>query len=340
MTQNQTMQTHQDQIFIKQTPFLFLKSLVVVEFFFALLPLFLVWLLNAAALYDNTPLADIVSYNLFTVIIMTTLQLFLIVAAFVWWFVPTYQINSERIVHQRRNLLNDSELVKTQAVLKTAVHLGPLGKRFDYGTVTLLTKTETKPIKMKNVPNPQQVAQQIEGLVVQDTAVTPPPQRHSLKPIPDLIAEGESQHLEFKASFLWDYRRQNANKDLHLPVLKNVAAFMNCDGGILLVGVSDDGEILGLEPDFKMMKKKDADGWENTFNSAFNRMIGPEFRQYLGVQFTEVEGKTIGVLTARPSTEPVYLNHNSKEEFYIKTGNASQPLSVRQATNYIQSHFN
>ncbi|MCP4363136.1 MAG: ATP-binding protein [Chloroflexi bacterium] len=333
------MGSQNEPILIKRTPFIFLKSLVIIEFFFALLPVLLAVLLNFTRLYNESALADLFSYNLFSVLALTAVQVLSLTAAFMWWYVPTYQIDQEQIILLRRNLLADSTLAQTQTVIKTAVHFGPLGKRFDYGNVLLLCRQQSQPIKLSHISDPAQVARQIEGLVKVDTAVLPSPPLALDKPIPQLISAGESQYVEFKSSFLWDYKRGNANKALHIPVFKNITAFMNTAGGVLLIGVADDGKILGLKPDFKLMKKKDADGWENNFNMAFNRMVGPEFRQYVDVRFVAVEDKVVSVLGVRPSPEPVYLNVNGKEDFYIKTGNASQPLSVRQANNYIQTRF-
>ena len=53
------------------------------------------------------------------------------------------------------------------------------------------------------------------------------------KPVRELIAAGESQFVEFKASLMWDYRQQRANKALYDPVMKNVVGFMNATGGRL-----------------------------------------------------------------------------------------------------------
>jgi predicted HTH transcriptional regulator len=159
------------------------------------------------------------------------------------------------------------------------------------------------------------------------------------RPAHELIAGGENQHVEFKSSFIWDYHRQTRNKDLYEPVMKNITAFMNTRGGAVLIGVGDDGETLGLGPDLKTLRKPNVDGFENVFNMAFNKMIGAEFRQYVDVTFPTVDAETICLVTVRPSREPVYMVHKGTEKFYIRAGNASQPLSMSKATKYIQSHF-
>jgi len=37
---------------------------------------------------------------------------------------------------------------------------------------------------------------------------------------------------------------------------------MNGEGGSLIIGVADDGEILGLKADYNILRKKDRDGFE------------------------------------------------------------------------------
>lgn len=66
----------------------------------------------------------------------------------------------------------------------------------------------------------------------------------------ELIAEGEDDELEFKSYLRWDFKELATNKKLEEVVVKTVAAFANSQGVTLLIGVSDSGEILGLEGDY------------------------------------------------------------------------------------------
>ncbi len=68
--------------------------------------------------------------------------------------------------------------------------------------------------------------------------------------VEDLIAEGESDELEFKATLRWDLKEAGVNKKLEEVIIKTIAAFANSQGGTLLIGVADDGDVIGLEPDY------------------------------------------------------------------------------------------
>lgn len=156
----------------------------------------------------------------------------------------------------------------------------------------------------------------------------------------DLVNSGEHQFVEFKSSLAWDYRQQRANKALHQPVMKTLVAFMNSSGGYLLIGVADDGQILGLEPDLQTLRQPTMDAFETAFNMAFNKMIGVEFRQFVDVAFPEIDQKPICILLVQPSTDPAFLQEKGSEKFYIRAGNASQSLTISQANRYIKRRFN
>ena len=316
---------------LKKSPFVFLKALVVIQFIFGLLPIILSIILNFSEQYNATAFAQTISYNLLVVITTTTIQILIIAISFLIWFIPTYQISSSQITLKRGGILPDLEIAETAELGDIQVKQGWLGKRAGYGTLKLNAHAE-----IKEVSDPHRVAKTLRNM---DTAVALPPPFKNTKPTQELISEGENQSIEFKSSLLWDYRQKIPNKSLYVPVMKNVAALMNTKGGMVLIGVDDEGQVLGIEPDFNVMKKKNEDGFENTFNLAFNQMIGAEFRQYAEVVFEDIEEKRICVVTVQPAVTPAFLTHNGKETFYIKTGNSSQPLTVSQATKYIQTRF-
>jgi predicted HTH transcriptional regulator len=189
---------------------------------------------------------------------------------------------------------------------------------------------------ISNIPNPADYVGRIQGMLPTAKSRQTLP---GVKDVHELIAGGENQYVEFKSSLLWDYHQQKVNKKLYEPVMKNLSAFMNTTGGALLIGVDDDGRILGLQEDIKTLKKPNIDGFENVFNMAFNKMIGVEFRHFIDLTFPEVDDQTVCLVSVKPANQPVYLVHQGQEAFYIRAGNASQPLSVSTATSYIQNHF-
>ena len=64
-----------------------------------------------------------------------------------------------------------------------------------------------------------------------------------------LIDIGENDRFELKSTLRWNLKANKPGKEIENSWLKTIIAFLNTDGGILLVGVEDDGNVLGLEPD-------------------------------------------------------------------------------------------
>ena len=157
------------------------------------------------------------------------------------------------------------------------------------------------------------------------------------KDIEEIIKFGEREKLEFKTSLRWDVKRGAVNKELEKAVMKTIAAFLNSDGGHLLIGVDDSGEPVGLGNDIATLVRQDADGFENHFNNLFNNMIGAEFRRLVKLTFDRVNGKTVCLTEVEPSYKPVYLKIGENEDFYIRTGNATTPLKMSEVATYISS---
>lgn len=321
---------------IRRSPFVFLKRVFVIETLLAFIPIFLAAILNAQGSYDETGLAEAVSYPVLQATLIAVAQTLIIGLSFLSWYVPTYHVDRDRIVYRRGGLFEERVLANTQAIVHIAEQHGPLGRRLDYGTLVISTSDRRDKGFLRDIPVPSQYARQIEAMIEPELARVALPEP---KPAHELIAAGESQGVEFKASLVWDYRRQSANKDLYEPVMKNVAAFMNTTGGTLLIGVGDEGEILGLENDFRTMRKQNVDGFENTFTMAFNKLIGVEFSQFVDVSFPRLEDQVICMVAVRPAPQPVYLAFKGQEQFYIRAGNSAQPLTISQAARYIRTHF-
>ena len=161
-----------------------------------------------------------------------------------------------------------------------------------------------------------------------------------------LISKGETEFVEFKSSLRWDYREEKPNKVLEDVILKSIAAFANAKGGTLFIGVNDDLEIIGLEPDFNSLKKKDVDYFELHLRKLINNQYSIRFSNtYLLIQFAVLNGKLVCVIQVAPSNYPLYLKTKNKqgqtiEKFYVRSGNASQSIDLLKEINeYIEVRF-
>lgn len=321
-------------VIIRQSPFIFALRVAVAEFVFSIILIFVA----ASAIvqfYETTEVARVVSFPLLLALVITLLQVLIVFATFISWYYPIYRLTPAAILLRSGPLAQERTLIDAAKIGHVEVKETWLGRRLGYGTLLVEGRSGQLLAKLKSVHDPQALAEQVRGIVQERTEL--PAVLSS--PLPALIAAGESEFVEFKASLMWDYRKQAVNKELHEPVMKNLVGFMNARGGLLLIGVNDEGEIAGIDPDLQTLRKPGVDGFENVFNMAFGKMVGMEYRPFITLSFPSLEDKTVCAIHVRPATHPAYLHYQGKEEFYLRTGNSSNALSVSSAVQYIRSRF-
>jgi hypothetical protein len=157
--------------------------------------------------------------------------------------------------------------------------------------------------------------------------------------IENIIKGGETDKVEFKSSLRWDFKTNGLNKFLEIVVMKTISAFLNSSGGTLLIGIDDQGNTLGIEKDYPTLKKQDGDGFIQYLVQVMNNKLGKEYNQYISAFVKSFNGNDICIIEVKPSATPVFIKYDNKEEFYIRASATSQPLNVREATEYIKMHW-
>ncbi len=159
------------------------------------------------------------------------------------------------------------------------------------------------------------------------------------KDLTSLLVQGEGPVLEFKSSFRWDLWQNRANKSLEAVILKTIAGFMNGNGGTLLIGVADDGAIVGLKPDYTLLKKPDADGFEQALITVVSTNLGADLCQNLHIVFHTIEGEDICRIIIKSAPRPVYLNREGGPRLYLRTGAGTRDMNIQEATEYIKGRW-
>ncbi|WP_136482020.1 RNA-binding domain-containing protein [Cognatitamlana onchidii] len=153
------------------------------------------------------------------------------------------------------------------------------------------------------------------------------------------ISKGESDFLEFKSSLRWDYYQNSKNKDLEVVVAKTISAFLNSNGGMLLIGVDDEGTVLGLDNDYSTLRKNNRDGFVLALITLINNTLGKQTHKYISTKIVSLQDKDICVIEIERSNKPVFLVKGEKEEFFIRASASSQPLGLKDTMAYIESHW-
>lgn len=163
--------------------------------------------------------------------------------------------------------------------------------------------------------------------------------------IDELIARGEDNFLEFKSSIRYDFREMQMSKKMEEVIMKTIAAFSNGEGGILVVGVTDEGEVLGLENDYNTLQKANKDGLELHLRNLINDQYGADFASsFLKISFPVVDDKEICLIEIKPGIKPLYTmvkdkNGVPQKKFYVRSGNTSQEIGIDQIADFIRVRF-
>lgn len=190
-----------------------------------------------------------------------------------------------------------------------------------------------------------------------------------------LIKDGESATLEFKSSMLApiptisDLERMkeklsrttdtsaknqlqeklkisiaSIRQELEVEVIKTIAAFMNTKGGILLVGIDDNGTIVGIENDFFVLASiKNYDSWLQHLKSLVMNHLGINFISYINAKMVSVDGKTVSIIEVKRAPAPVFMDYVAKgqkrTDFFFRALNTTEVLNPKHQIDYINSNW-
>jgi len=175
--------------------------------------------------------------------------------------------------------------------------------------------------------------------------------QHSLDTVLQEIRQGESVCREFKSSLLYDYKRAVAVPDTPLPqlkssavlfsTLKTIAAFLNSDGGVLFVGVSDSAETLGLANDCLLLGREepDLDKWHLEVRSQITGKFkdGALINDYVDVSFVESGGKHIARIQILPKKKLSFMKAEEGNGFRLfrRQGNRTMEVLIEEVEDFL-----
>ncbi len=155
----------------------------------------------------------------------------------------------------------------------------------------------------------------------------------------DLLAQMETGWVEFKSSAYFSYRPDIPERVITESILKTVAGFLNSNGGTLAIGVADDGEILGIQPD---LDKKDMDGdrYVNSLTTAIGRSLGPLASTMAKIHLEAVNGLQVAFVRVTPSPEPIYAKvSKGGKVFFARVNNSTRILEGSDLVGYVKQRW-
>ncbi|MGW4153749.1 RNA-binding domain-containing protein [Micromonospora chersina] len=156
----------------------------------------------------------------------------------------------------------------------------------------------------------------------------------------DLLSRTESLHLEFKSTARWNIQSNKKDQAIEEAVVKSVAAFLNSDGGTLVIGVNDDGEPRGLAEDLNTCRGS-FDQYERwLMGSLLGQKIGMEIISQC-VQFAQhsLDGHDLVVLEVQKFPGVAWVASGDDDSLYVRNGNETQQLRGRRAAEFARNRL-
>ena len=157
----------------------------------------------------------------------------------------------------------------------------------------------------------------------------------------ELIKQGESKTLELKSTLRWNLKEDRKDdKQITHAALKTIAAFLNTEGGDLLLGVADDRTVVGIEHD----RLDNDDKFMLHFAQVVRNGLGARAGTCIDPKVQIVEGKSVCVVSCQRSPEPVFLRWKGVEaekngDFFVRSGPGTVKLSDQDTDEYIRTRF-
>ena len=165
-----------------------------------------------------------------------------------------------------------------------------------------------------------------------------------------VIVEGESDTVEFKSTGRRNLHTDDKDPTMEWAIVRSVAAFMNTQGGELLIGVDDAGQPVGIEEDYPFVQSHNRDGWELWLGNLMSTTLGKVEAADVTPRYCELDGKTIAYVKLSRAAEPVFATPTKaakpkgttlgvNKPFYIRMANATQQLVGNELLSYTKKHW-
>ena len=154
-----------------------------------------------------------------------------------------------------------------------------------------------------------------------------------------MIKGGESDSLEFKSTLRKNLKTGEKDERMEKAVLKSIVAFLNTSGGTLLVGVADDGEIIGADVELF----DSLDRMNLHVNNLIKSQIGSEFIPFIRFRQINYGKREDGMdrivirFDCKPTTTPVFLKDKKEQIFYVRSGPSSVEIVGPDLINYVNN---
>lgn len=166
--------------------------------------------------------------------------------------------------------------------------------------------------------------------------------RRAAKPTDEILSGGETDRVEFKAAARHNFHTGERDRRVEFAVARTVAGFLNSSGGILLIGVDDNAEPVGLDDDLQHMKQPDLDRYQLWLTDMIESTLGSPAAASITVSFPRCGPHRVARIDVDPHPRPVFANPSGGQraaDFYVRIGNSTRLLLTDEAIAYASSRW-
>lgn len=108
-----------------------------------------------------------------------------------------------------------------------------------------------------------------------------------------------------------------------------------------MIGVSDSGSVLGIEPDFPYLGKgkNNADAWLLSLREVITKALGAEVWSGIHVSLVRHGPGTVAVVRCPARARETWHAEDASERFYIRAVNATLQLDGSRLVRYIRERW-
>ena len=183
---------------------------------------------------------------------------------------------------------------------------------------------------------------------------------------PEKVNIKEGQRVEFKTSAFYAPGEQNPGFRQMRTIAETVAAFMNADGGDLIIGIADDGTVCGIADDLDVLAtmassvvlklpnmndadfayKATTDHYQLKLQHVLQAFLSPNHAKYVGIGFvkaSKTSQKLCCRISAKKCSEDEFVYCAEKygatkpvvEEIFVRIGNEKKLLQGRARDEFV-----
>ena len=160
--------------------------------------------------------------------------------------------------------------------------------------------------------------------------------------VKSLLSIDESKTLEFKSWPASRPGRHSGSSKMEETIARELCSLVNAEGGDLLVGVGDGGDVEGLAPGARRLSRKERDEMLSWVTSVIVGYFGAVHDACFDCKIVEVDGlDVLHCAVAASEGGPIILKKRleGKYDFFMRAGSTCRPLGSKEMLEYVKTRW-